>query len=100
MRTLWALDPLVLLFLAFLAVLTIAFFWPGNGDQRGGAPGGHSPRGGRGPGSLGRPWDVPPGRFPPARGERHRWAVRELETACAAEYASRFAPAIRRVRVF
>jgi hypothetical protein len=99
MRTLWHLDPLVFLLLGYLAVLTIAFFWPGNGDGQGGSST-RRPLGRKGPASFGPPWNVPPGRFPQVPGGRQCRAVRELETACGDEYATRFAPAVQRVRVF
>jgi hypothetical protein len=99
MGALWHLDPLVLLLLAFLAVLTIAFFWPGNNDAQGGAvprrPSEVPPSA-----SIRRRWGIPPGRFPQVRRDAECRAVRQLKAVCGNEYATRFEPARQHVRVF
>jgi hypothetical protein len=99
MSALWHPDPLVCLFLAYLAVLTIAFFWPGNGNGQGGAVP-RRPRDVPPSASIRRRWDVPPGRFPQVRRDAGCRAVRQAEAACGNEYATRFEPAMQRVRMF
>jgi hypothetical protein len=100
MGTVWRLDPLLPLLLCFLVVLVIAFFWPGQADRQDGTVRHRPPDAGQGPASPDRLPDFPDGRFPGTWGGGEPAAVRELAAVCSAEYAARFAAAIRRVRVF
>src|SRR5689334_20223586 len=100
MGTVWRVDPLLLLLLGCLVVLVIAFFWPEHPDRQDGTARHRPPEGGRDPPSAGRLPDFPDVRSPRAWGGGGPTAVRELEAVCSSEYAARFAPAVRRVRVF
>jgi hypothetical protein len=100
MGSLWHGDPLIPLFLFFLGVLVIAFFWPNNADQREDTVRHRPPGSGGDPSSPDPLPGFPGGRFPWTWGGRESAAVRELAAVCSAEYAARFMPAVRRVRVF
>jgi hypothetical protein len=103
MRDILLSNPLIQLYLLYVAALSIAFFWPRPSKPPGQKEGGGGCRPER---------DV---RHPRTSGEadpglpacRFRWEtagyyllpVRELAASCSAEYAARFAPAIRQIRM-
>jgi hypothetical protein len=97
-------SPLVHFYLLCFIVLGIGAIWPGKGNppQRkdGSRPGEGEPgicQPGTPVGSGPRHADL---RLPGAEGGLNHFAVRHLEAAWSAEYADRFAQAIRRIRLY